>query len=288
MKGDCVYLNGCVVPRSEARISVSDRGFLYGDGFFETMRIVGGRPFRLEAHLERMRQSCLAAGWGGAPDDREIREAVEALVRANGVREGYLRITVSRGEHRGALTDLEAREPTVLVDAHAMELPPLESPPPFTLARSAFPVNERSPLARHKALSYQQNLLALADGRRRGADEVYFVNTRGLLAEGAISNLFLVWDGVVGTPDVRCGLLPGITREAVREICADAGIPLETGEYPEGELGTADEVFCTNSLRGIVAVERIVDTPPRDFTAHPLTARLQGLYAALVRRECEG
>jgi len=253
MKGDCVYLNGCVVPRSEARISVSDRGFLYGDGFFETMRIVGGRPFRLEAHLERMRQSCLAAGWGGAPDDREIREAVEALVRANGVREGYLRITVSRGEHRGALTDLEAREPTVLVDAHAMELPPLESPPPFTLAR-----------------------------------EVYFVNTRGLLAEGAISNLFLVWDGVVGTPDVRCGLLPGITREAVREICADAGIPLETGEYPEGELGTADEVFCTNSLRGIVAVERIVDTPPRDFTAHPLTARLQGLYAALVRRECEG
>ncbi len=286
MGDDHVYLNGSILPRAEAKISALDRGFLYGDGFFETMRIVCGRPFRLARHLERMNISCQQTRWKWAVDVEEIERAVQQLVARNAVGEGYLRITVSRGPYDGRLTELEAREPTVLVEVRAMELPSLEAPTPFVLTRSPYGRNERSLLVGHKALSYQGNLLALAEGRRRGADEVYFLNSQGHLAEGAITNIFLVRSGTVCTPDVRCGLLPGITREVVTELCAEHGIPSEMGEYGEEDLAVADEVFCTNSLRGIVAVRAILEYPVKGFREHAVTSALQDLYAALVRAEC--
>ncbi len=285
MKAEHVYLNGTILPRSEAKISAADRGFLYGDGFFETARIVAGTPFRLGQHVERLNRSCLEAKWDREMDGERIEEAVAALVRRNEVAEGYLRITASRGPHRGELMALEALEPTLLVEARPMELPPLDAPPPYTLIRSPYRLNERSPLVRHKATSYQANLLALAEGRRRGADEVYFLNSQGHLTEGAITNLFFVRSGKVCTPDVECGLLPGITRGVVMELCVRHAVPWETGHYEEEELGLADEVFCTNSLRGIVPVEAIVEVREH-FAERPLTTRLQRLYAALVRAEC--
>jgi branched-chain amino acid aminotransferase len=285
MNDDLVYLNGTLVRRPEAKVSAMDRGFLYGDGFFETMRIVSGVPFRLDRHMERLNRSCLESGWGRPVAPEPIRQAVESLVRLNEVQEGYLRITASRGPYTGHLTDLAAEEPTVLVDVRAMDLPPLDAPPPCILARSPYVLNERSPLAQHKSLSYQANALALAEGRRRGADEVYFLNCRGHLSEGAISNLFFVRGGSVHTPAVECGLLPGITREAVVELCAENAIPCRTGEYEEQDLLSADEAFCTNSLRGIVAVKAVLGCP-RGFAQGPVTARLQSLYAALVRKEC--
>ena len=285
MPGEHVYLNGSILPRCEARVSAADRGFLYGDGFFETVRLVAGRPFRLERHVERMSGSCREAGWGRGVNGEEIGDAVEALVERNSVGDGYLRITATRGPHRGALTELAATEPTLLVEARAMDLPPLDAPPPYVLARSPYRANERSPLVRHKATSYQANLLALAEARGRGADEVYFLNSRGHLTEGAITNLFMVCGGAVHTPHERCGLLPGITREAVTELCAEEGIPLEEGEYEEAQFVFADEVFCTNSLRGIVPVRAIMDMPEVELGEGAVTARLQALYAELVRTE---
>jgi branched-subunit amino acid aminotransferase/4-amino-4-deoxychorismate lyase len=286
MSADYVYLNGSLVLRAEARISPLDRGFLYGDGFFETMRVVNSRPFRLERHLERMNRSCLETGWGRGVDTREVERAVGELALKNGVRDGYLRVSVSRGTYDGSLTPLEAREPTILIDVHTAQLPPLEEPPPFVLARSPYLRHEAWPLVRHKTLSYQGNVLALAEGRRRGADEVFFLNSRGCLTEGAITNLFVVRNGRVLTPDVACGLLPGITREAVIELCDELGIPHETGEYGESDLETAEEVFCTNSLRGIVGVRAVLEYPGKPLSQHSLTRRLQIAYAEMVKAEC--
>ncbi len=284
-----VYLNGRLVPREEARVSPFDRGFLYGDGFFETTRISAGVALLLERHLERLANSCHETGFGAGPDVPALAAGVEELIRTNDVEEGYLRITVSRGRHQGRLTDLEAAEPTTFAEARAMELPPLEAlTPPIVLAPAAHRRNEASPIVRHKSLSYQDNILALAEGHRQGADEVYFLNSRGELTEGAISNLFLVRDGTLRTPEVECGLLPGITRAVLLELCTDEGIPVETGRYGEEDLLSAEEVFCTNSLRGVMPVGRVLGPPDSEFSPGNATARLRAAYAALVRRECAG
>jgi branched-subunit amino acid aminotransferase/4-amino-4-deoxychorismate lyase len=277
-----VYLNGRLVARDEARISPLDRGFLYGDGFFETTRIAGGAALFLKRHLDRLAASCREAGFGREVDVGELSDAARRLTAENGAGEGYLRITVSRGPYGGRLAELEAAEPTVFIEARPMDLPPLDGAPPITLARSPCRRDETSPLIAHKSLSYGANVLALAEGRGRGADEVYFLNSRGHLTEGAISNLFLVRGGVVRTPDAACGLLPGITRAVVLELCAEQGIPAETGQYAEADLAEAEEAFCTNSLRGLMRVGRVLDLPGASFGGE-LTRRLAQLYAERAR-----
>ncbi|MFW6118711.1 MAG: aminotransferase class IV [Planctomycetota bacterium] len=282
MPADNVFLNGSIVPRDRALVSAFDRGFLYGDGFFETTRIHRGNALLLDRHLERLRTSCRQTGFGDGADVRTLSEGVKRLIEVNSVDAGYLRITVSRGEYTGRLTELEATAPTVLIEARSMDLPPLDDPPPWTLVRSRYRQNENSPVVAHKSLSYQANLLALAEGREAGADEVYLLNGREELTEGAISNLFFVRDGVVCTPEVDCGLLPGITRAVVLELCSEHGIPCETGAYGEPVLLNAEEVFCTNSLRGIVPVEGVLGPPDAIFPPGPVTSSLQSHYAAFV------
>jgi branched-subunit amino acid aminotransferase/4-amino-4-deoxychorismate lyase len=283
---DRVYLNGELLPRQAARISPFDRGFLYGDGFFETTRIEAGVPVFLDRHLRRMAASCAETGFGGALDVESIADGVRALVAANGVQAGYLRVTVSRGAYAGSLVALESEAPTIFAEARPMALPPLDAPAPVALIRSAYRRDERSPVVRHKSLSYQLNVLALAEGRKAGADEVYFLNAAGHLAEGAVTNLFFVHGGAVFTPDVACGLLPGVTRQVVLEVCAEEGVPAETGCYSEPELLAADEAFCTNSLRGVVGVRAILGSPGVVPPGGPVLARLQGAYAARVRQDC--
>lgn len=275
-----VYLNGRLVDAAGAAVPAADRGFLYGDGFFETTRVVAAAPLLLERHIARLSDSCRAAGFGPCVDAAAFAEGAARLIAANGVREGRLRITVSRGAAPG-LAPGPARPPTVLMQAHAMDLPPLDAAAPIALALSDYRVNERSPVVRHKGLSYQANLLALAAGRDAGADEIVLLNSRDRLAEGAVSNLFLVRGGAVRTPSVECGLLPGITRAVVLELCRREGIPAEEGVYALDDLAGADEVFCTNSLRGLMPVQRLLGGPayPAD---RPLTCALTGFYAAFV------
>jgi branched-subunit amino acid aminotransferase/4-amino-4-deoxychorismate lyase len=285
---DYVFLNGGIVPRAHAVISPLDRGFLYGDGFFETTRILDGVALWLDRHLDRLAASCRETGFGTPVEVEALRSGVERVIEANEVRDGYLRITLSRGVHRGELADLEAAWPTTLVQASSMDLPPLDSPPPLVLAGSRYRIDEHSPLVRHKSLSYQANLLALAEARRAGADEVFLLNSADQLTEGAISNLFFVKHGSVCTPDVSCGLLPGITREVVLGLCAELTIPFETRVYGEEDIWTADLVFCTNSLRGIMPVERIVGPPDRTMPAPgETTGLLQQAYADLARSTCK-
>ncbi|MHC4788567.1 MAG: aminotransferase class IV [Planctomycetota bacterium] len=280
--GDRVYLNGRLIARDAALISAFDRGFLYGDGFFETTRIHQGVPLLLARHLRRLADSCRETGFGGELDLEELKAAVSGLVEENAVAEGYLRITVSRGRYEGRLAELATEEPTVLIEARGLDLAPLEAPPLLVLARSPYRRNEGSPLVRHKSLSYQLNVLALADARRRGADEALFLNSRGELTEGAISNLFLVKDGAVLTPDVSCGLLPGITRRTVLELCQQERLVALVDAYEERDLRAADEVFCTNSLRGVMPVGSLLDWPDVALASRPVTERLQKAYVEFV------
>lgn len=288
MNDDVVYVNGSLVPLGEAKISAMDRGFLFGDGFFETTRVVGGTPFRMRDHLDRLSKSCLSTGWEWRPDAAHLCEATNSVIEHNGVGEGYLRITVSRGVHRGGLTELPAREPTILIDAHTMELKPLDDAAPLRIQPAPWRRNESCPLTTMKSISYQESLLALARAREEGADEVYFVNSEGALAEGAISNLFFITDGTVRTPSNDQGLLPGIGRDVVLQICREENIPCEEGSYAAASLFSADEVFCTNSLRGVMPVRKIVGKREKSFPERTLTVRLQRLFARRVLEECDG
>ena len=280
---DSVWLNGRIVDQAEGAVPPNDRGFLYGDGFFETTRILNGRATFLDRHLARLARSCRAAEFSTEIDVAALTDGVRELIDRNGVRDGYMRVTVSRGALSGALTALATEDPTILIDARRMELAPVDKAPAIVLARSVWRRNERSPLVGHKCLSYMENVLALAEARGRGADEVYFLNSRDLLAEGAITNLFWVKDGTVHTAAVDCGLLPGITRGIVLALCTELGIPAEEGEYAEIRLLNADEAFCTNSLRGVIPVRGFLEHPDVLERDGAVTGRLRQAYADQAR-----
>lgn len=283
-----LYLNGEVLPASEARISPLDRGFLLGDGVFETTRVVNATPFRLADHLSRLEYACKMTNWGWKPDRQELRRAVKLLVDKNDVTDGYMRVTVSRGRHDSGLTDLKTDSPTILVDVHAADLPPLTETPPIILTPAHFLRNDTSPVVSLKSVSYQSNLLALARGREAGADEVVFTNTRGNLAEGAISNIFLVQNDRIITPAEDEGVLPGIGRKVVLEICQEHNIPVRTGSVISEKLYECEEIFCTNSLRGVMPVEKLIGARPKILPSMDLSIRLRSLFGQQVAAEVGG
>ncbi len=281
-----VYLNGEIVSAGEARISPLDRGFLLGDGFFETTRVMHGTPFRFEDHIERLERACEVTGWEWSPDGEKLRRAARKLMERNKVASGYMRLTVSRGLHDRGLTALKADCPTVLLDIRPEDLAPLEETAPIKLAPATFARNETSPVQSLKSTSYQENVLALAHGREKDADEVFFVNTEGNLAEGAISNIFLVEDGKIVTPGVDQGLLAGIGRKVVLEVCREHDIPVSEGAVARERLYEADEIFCTNSLRGVMPVQRVVGSAGEVFPAITRSKEVRRMFARRVHREC--
>jgi branched-subunit amino acid aminotransferase/4-amino-4-deoxychorismate lyase len=280
-----VLLGRDLVGRSDAAVSAFDRGFLYGDGFFETTRVMDGVALFLDRHLDRLVRSCKEAGFQYQPDAAVLAEDLRDLIAANSLADGYMRLTVTRGRHDGSLT--QASGPlTVFAEARAADLPPLDATPPITVAISPYRLNEDSALAGHKSISYQANLLALAEARTSGADDALFLNSNDDLCECTISNLFLVVDGHVLTPAESCGPLPGITRAAVLGLCAGLGLRAEEGRYEVEDLQAAAEVFCTNSLRGIMPVAEVVGICIALPAPGPVTTALQTAYAAEAARWC--
>jgi len=281
---ELVLINGRTVPAGEARVPVDDRGLLYGDGLFETLRVRGGRPFRLDRHVARLFASCgeLAIDPAVSPDMLAVSAA--QLVEANAVSSGVLRIQITRG--RGAGPDIpDDAEPTVLVTATSGRLYPAELYERGLRAVTAgFPRNERSPLVRHKTTNYLECVLARREAKLAGCDEAVMLNTVGRVAEAAASNIFLVTDGRLVTPPPQEGLLPGITRADVMELARAEGVEvIERPVRPE-ELREADEVFLTNSVLEVCGLAEL-DGEAVGGGARDLTTRLAEAYAGLASGE---
>lgn len=279
-----LYLNGSIVAESEARISVQDRGFLYGHSVFETMAVHNYQVFRLEAHLERLVRSAQRA-LIALPALDALRAAVRATVRANLFGEGGLRLTVSGGIGGAGLAPAEGGESTVVVSVR----------PPRDLAaarvagvgvvicdtRRGMP--DALPLDA-KTGSMLTQVIASQAAREAGAFEAILLDDRGLVAEGSMSNLFVARGGVVRTPRVDGRVLPGITRAAVLDIARELGIDAEEGTVEPDELSGADEIWLTNSLIEMVPVRSMAGrsiAPP-----WPLFGRVHEAYRALVQAEC--
>lgn len=278
-----VFLNGQFLPEHEARVSVLDRGFLYGDGLFETMRVVRGRPFRWAQHWARLRRGAELLRIMLPISTDQLREHAAELVRQNGLTEGLLRLAVSRGSGARGYSIQQTGAPTVVMTLHSAPVIELEHPPRWRLVTSTFHLAAGDPLAAVKSANKLPQILARIEAGDRGADEALLVNTHGEVVEGTSANLFWVSAQTVCTPPVKAGTLPGITRAVVIELCDTMGLPwLDRRVYPE-ELRNADGVFLTLSSLGIVEATALDGHP---LATSPLVPTLQKAYWRLVESEC--
>jgi branched-chain amino acid aminotransferase len=231
------WLNGTLT--ASPRLDAADRGFTLGDGVFETIRAAGGRPCRLAAHLARLRCGAELLGLP-LPDDAALEAALAELLAAAGLADAALRLTVSRGPAPRGLLPPADSHPTVLVTAGPLPPP---APPARLVVATVTRRNEHSPLARIKSLNALDNILARREAAERGADEAVLLNTAGRVAETTIATLFARIDGILVTPPVAEGALPGVARAAVLAGMAVAERPLSLAE-----LRRAEEIVLTNSL----------------------------------------
>lgn len=276
-----VWLDGDVVPLEQARISPLDRGFLAGDGMFETLRCYRGKPFLLPEHLDRL---ALAGKELALPvPGREVlARAVAEVLRANALAEARVRITVTRGAGPGELW--AEGPPTVLVAAWPVEVPAGLYVRGAAVVTSA----QRVPARAHpKSTSFQAHVLAKAEARRANAWEALLLNDRGEVAEGATSNVFALLDGALVTPPVEAGALAGITRQVVLRLAQPAlCLAAREDTLRPGDLHAARELFLTSSVAEIVPVVRVDGQAVGDAHPGPVTRAVLAAYRDEVAREC--
>ena len=246
MQGPVVWLNGELVPESEARISPRDHGLLVGDGVFESVRITAGQAFAVGRHLARLSRSAGALGLE-LPDLSALRGAVADVLAATRITEGRLRITATSGP--GGFSSARPSGPATLVVA-AEEAPPWS--PHVAVVTVPWPRNERGAAAGVKTISYAENVVALRRAHAAGASEAIFANTRGELCEGTGTNVFLVLEGRLVTPPLSVGCLAGVTRELTLEI-TDA----TTETVLLSALADSDEAFLTSTTRNVHPISAV-------------------------------
>lgn len=281
MTAEQFHVDGELVPAEEATVSVRDRGFMYGDGAFETLRVYDGTPFEWGAHADRLSRSCDALGFAEAlPSAAELRKRVTETVAANELTDAYAKLSVTRGVQPGKLTPKSDVDPTVVVMVSALPRGGVsgervwDGPASLgTVERVRVP-SEAIP-AGAKTHNYLNGILARLDIREDDHDEAIMCSTDGFLTEGATSNLFFVQDGRLHTPAASLPLLPGVTRGVVLELADDRGIPIETGTYQPDVLASASEIFVTNSTWEIRPVTRVDD---REYDIGPVTEQLQTAF----------
>ncbi|RIX49308.1 4-amino-4-deoxychorismate lyase [Paenibacillus nanensis] len=284
--------NGKTVQAHEAVISVYDHGFLYGLGLFETFRTYGGRPYLLERHLDRLRGGCAELGIRFGMSADEVFAWTSELLRENGLADGYVRLTVSAGEGALGLPTGDYEQPNVIL--LVKELPPandelLMRGRELRLLRTRRNTPEGA--VRFKSLHYMNNIIAkrelLGQAGQASAPapnaEGLMLTEQGFLTEGIVSNLFFVQDGVVRTPSIDTGILPGVTRQRVLELSLTAGLPAEEGYYRWEDLLQAEEVWMTNSIQELIPITTLSDpagerSQVSGGQAGPIARRLLALY----------
>lgn len=284
-----IFIDGQFYPEAKAKVSVFDHGFLYGDGLFETMRAYRGKCFRLDQHLERL--------WEGAnylrihiPYTKSIlKQFIHQTITENQLADAYVRVTVSRGVGKTGPDPSTCLRASIVIIALPLTPYPKET---YKNGLSATILNIRRNSMEAlppnlKSMNFLNNILAKIELKDKQKEEGFFLNSDGYLTEGVVSNLFIVKNHQVITPSIDSGLLAGITREVVLELCAEHNIKSVQGKMLPGELLEADECFITNSLAEIVPVttldNQFIGTGQPGKTTNFLAAG----YSQLVKEECE-
>jgi len=281
-----VSINGSLTDPNEARVSVFDRGFLYGDSVYEVLRTVRGRPRWLDDHLVRLQRSAEGIGMALPRPVDEIARMVEEAVRAADNEECYVRIIVTRGGGDIDLDPAKAVGPQLVMIAKPLKLPPEE------LYRNGANVvivkvlrNSRQAVdPAVKSGNYLNNILALAEARRVKAYEAIMCDGEGNIAEGSTSNVFAIRGGGLSTPPLETGILDGITRSKILALCAREGIVVREEPMRPENLRGADEAFLTASIRGVMPIRAVDGHAIGARCPGALTRRLMDLYQASLER----
>jgi len=283
-----IYLNGQLVSREEARISVFDHGLLYGDGVFEGIRAYDGRVFRLSQHLDRLYESARAIALKIPLTKEEMEKAVIETLRANELKSGYVRLVVTRGEGDLGLDPRNCREPNVFIIADKIELYPEE------LYRKGLELvtvatKRNIPEAidpRIKSLNYLNNILAKIEAGLQNMPEAVMLNKDGYVAECTGDNIFIVKDSVLVTPPFYVGVLAGITRETVMEIAREKmGLVVKEEVFTRFHLYNADECFLTGTAAEVIPVVRIDGRQIADGKPGKITNQLMKQFRELTKNE---
>ena len=282
-----VNVNGRISGERDAAISVFDHGFLYGEGVYETMRTYNGRPFLYERHMRRLRRSAEMIVLEVPFSDDELADRIRETMAGAGLNgsEAYIRVLLTRGI--GELTYDPKATP---VPSFVIIVKPHVDPPPAAFERGVkvclSPILRNHPQSLNpmiKSNNLLNNALAMQEAIRRGGAEAIMRNHRGELSECSQSNLFIVKSGVMLTPPLNAGLLPGITREFVMETARDLGVSTREETLREDELFAADESFLTSTTKELLPIVQVDDRRIGSGAPGPVTRMLLEAFRKRVR-----
>jgi branched-subunit amino acid aminotransferase/4-amino-4-deoxychorismate lyase len=277
-----VFLNGNFLPEAEAVVPLNDRGFLLGDGLFETARVAHGRPFRLAQHLERLVRGADFLKITLPFSAKEIQKFAGELIGKNELSDAVLRVTLTRGVGTRGYSIKGADQPTLAMTLHP--LPPQNGDEPllWSLITSSFRIPASDAVSSFKTTSKVLNVLARAEAEAKGADEALLLNTNGEVAETAGGNLFWVYHDKICTVPTGRGVLPGITRAVVLEICQSLGLETNKRVIKPEMLRNAEGIFVTQSALGIIPVVSFDGLP---VAPSPLVDQIASAYNEMLARE---
>jgi len=280
-----VFLNDKLVDIDKATISVSDSGFLYGAGLFETMRSHDGVVFALTDHLDRLFASADVLSINNPYDREYITEAIDKVLSANKLTDARLRLTLTNGPMSGSE---EQRKSTLLITAtNFLSYPPEYYKKGVLVVLCPFKQNPIDPASGRKTTSYLSRMIALNLAHQKRAAEAIWFTLDNRLAEGCISNVFLVKDSVLYTPPVNTPVLPGVARKTVCMLAGQNSIKFIEKDLTIDDLLGADEIFLTNVIMQIMPITRVEKHTVSDGRVGDLTKKLQTSFDRLVKSKCE-
>ena len=274
-----VFLNGQFMPEAQAVVPINDRGLMYGDGLFETMRIVGGRPFRLAQHLERMVRGAEFLQIKLPHTPKELQRFTDQLIEQNQMPEAILRVMLTRGPGPRGYLPAAAGPPTLVMSLHETPALATDAQAVWNMVTSPYRISAADVFSSFKTTSKILHVMARADAAARGADEALLVNTNGEAAETATGNLVWVYQDKICTVPTGRGVLPGITRAVVLEICQTLGLQTNKRVIKPEALRYAEGIFVTQSTLGIIPVS-VFDGEPVELS--PLVDQIACAYQELL------
>ncbi len=279
-----VFLNDNLIDVTEARVSATDSGFLYGAGLFETMRSRNGVVFRLEDHLERLSSSARALSISYPYEKAYIREAIDRLLQANQLAEARLRLTLTNGP---LAQPEEQRKPTLLITATAFRpYPPEYYETGVLIILCPFRQNATDPTCGHKTTCYYPRLLALDLAHRKRAAEALWFTTDNRLAEGCVSNVFLVKNSILYTPPLDTPVLPGIAGKTVRQLAQQQSLDVVEKDLFIADVLEADEIFLTNVIMEVLPVAGVEQHTVGAGKVGPITRKLREGFLQAIEQQC--
>jgi branched-chain amino acid aminotransferase len=284
MAEQVIYLNGDFVTKENAKVSVYDHGFLYGDGIFEGIRIYNGNIFKCKEHLDRLYDSAKSIMLDIPLTYEEMEQALVETIRRNGLREGYIRLVVSRGPGNLGLDPKRCPQAWIIIIVEQLAIYPPEA---YRDGLVSVSVTQRRNIPdalnpKIKSLNYLNNILVKIQANLAGVGEAIMLNAQGYVAEGSSDNIFIIKKGVVYTPPCYIGALEGITRAAIIDLCDKLGYKLKEEPFTLHDVYVADEVFFTGTAAEVIAVREVDGRKIGAGKAGPITTHLLDEFRKIV------